>query len=386
LLPQRRTYPSRIPADDRRRTLAVRLIRGLLRIISIVVVPVALYLFFWPVPIDPVAWDAPDDRGFVEPYAANDTMQRAAAIDIGEYEGPEDVATNPDGQLYGTSASGAILRYGTKGEVDVFANTGGRPLGIEVDADGTIVVANAYLGLQRIGLDGSVQNILTAVDGRELVYADDLAIAADGTIYFSEASTKYGAKANGGTYPASLLDINEHGGHGLIIAFNPASGAAKTIIDGLNFANGVAISEDQSYLLIAETGSYRIHKHWLSGPDAGQTEILIDNLPAYPDNINTGMNGRFWIGLVAPRLSMIDRFSGSPFVRKILQRFPPQFRPRALPHSQVIAISGDGEVLLNLHDASARFPALTGVLETPDTLYLTTLFGHQLPYLRTKDL
>ena len=364
----------------------MRLLKGLLRIIGIVVIPVALYLLVWPVPIDPVAWDAPDDRGFVEPYAPNERLQRAVAIDIGEHEGPEDVATGPDGQLYSTSASGAILRYGTNGEVGVFADTGGRPLGIEIDTDGTLVVANATLGLQRIGLDGSVENILSAVDGRELVYADDLAIATDGTIYFSEASTKYGAEANGGTYPASLLDINEHGGYGLIIAFDPASGKARTIIDGLNFANGVAISEDQSYLLIAETGSYRILKHWLSGPDAGQTEVLTDNLPAYPDNINTGMNGRFWVGLIAPRLAVIDRFSGSPFVRKILQRFPPQFRPRALPHSQVIAINGDGEVLMNLHDANARFPALTGVLETADTLYLTTLFGSQLPYIRIADL
>ena len=362
------------------------LCRRLLRVIGAAVALAILYLLFWPVPIDPVAWDAPADRGFVGPFASNDHLQRARGFDIGEYVGPEDVTSGRDGHLYSTSASGAILRYGISGPVQVYAETGGRPLGIEADVDGSLVVANPYLGLQRITLDGSVETILDEVDGQALVYADDLAIAADGTIYFSEASTKFGAAANGGTYPASLLDIVEHGGHGLVVAFDPKTGETTTILDGLNFANGVAISEDQDFLLIAETGSYRILKYWLTGPSAGLTEVLIDNLPAYPDNINNGMNGRFWIGFVAPRLPVIDRFSGSPFVRKILQRLPQQFRPRALPHSQVIAINGNGEVVMNLYDASGRFPALTGALETPDTLYLSSLFGHQLAYIRKENL
>jgi sugar lactone lactonase YvrE len=345
-----------------------------------------LYLLIWPVPIDPVAWVAPTDSGFVVPYDSNDSLDYARAIDIAPYAGPEDITAGNDGHLYSTSASGAILRYDASGHVEVFAETGGRPLGIEADADGSLVVANAYLGLQRIGRDGSVTTILDAVDGQALVYADDLAIGADGTIYFSEASTKFGVATHGGSYAASLLAINEHGGHGLLIAFNPASRETRILLDGLNFANGVAISDDQSFLLIAETGAYRILKHWLTGPRAGQTDVLIDNLPAFPDNINAGRNGRFWIGLIAPRNALLDRYSDRPLVRKILQRFPARLRPRAEPHSQVIAINGDGEVLMNLHDARARFPALTGALETRDTVFLTTLFGQQLPYVRKQDL
>ncbi len=361
-------------------------LRGFAWAIGSLLVLAALYLLLWPVPIDPVAWVAPANTGFVDPYASNNLLRRARAIDIGPHAGPEDITSGTDGHLYSTSADGAILRYAASGDVEVFAETGGRPLGIEADADGSLVVANAYLGLQRVGLDGAVETILDEVNGQPLVYADDLAIAKDGTIYFTEASTKFGAAANSGTYAASLLDINEHGGHGLLIAFNPASQDVRIVLDGLNFANGVAISEDQSFLLLAETGSYRILKHWLAGQSAGQTDVLLDNLPAFPDNINTGMNGRFWVGFVAPRNALLDRFSDSPFVRKILQRFPAQFRPRAVPHSQVIGINGDGVVLMNLHDTNARFPALTGVFETPDTLYLTSLFGQQLPYVRKEDL
>ena len=93
---------------------------------------------------------------------------------------------------------------------------GGRALGIEADADGTFIVANAYLGLQRVAVDGRVEILLDEIDGQPLVYANDLAIATDGTVYFSEASTKFGAEASGGTYEGSLLDIMEHGGHGRV--------------------------------------------------------------------------------------------------------------------------------------------------------------------------
>ena len=52
---------------------------------------------------------------------------------------------------------------------------------------------------------------------------------------FSDASTKFGAKANGGTYAASLLDIMEHGGHGRLLVYNPEDQTTKILMQGLNF-------------------------------------------------------------------------------------------------------------------------------------------------------
>ena len=296
------------------------------------------------------------------------------------------MAAGWDGRIYATTKSGKLLQVDGYGKVREFADLGGRPLGIEPDAEGSLIVANAYSGLQRVSRKGVVEVLLDTVDGRPLVYADDLAIADNGIIYFSEASTKFGAQASEGTYEGSLLDIMEHGGHGQVIAFDPASGNAEIILDGLQFANGIAISEDQSFLLIAETGSYRILKHWLTGPDAGKTETLIDNLPGFPDNINNGLNDRFWIGFVAPRVGILDKLSDKPFLRKVVQRLPARVRPKAELYSHVIAINGDGEVLMNLRDPEARFPSMTGVYETRDALYLTRLFGSELPVLDKENL
>lgn len=345
-----------------------------------------LYFLFWPVPVEPISWHAPINLGLVDPYGPDDRLTRTRAIDLRPYQGPEDAALAPDGTLYVTTTGGTILSVTSNGAVQPAAEVGGRPLGIEIDADGALLIANAHLGLQRLATDGSLTTLVDHVDGQPIAYANDVAIAANGTVYFSEASTRFGAAQFGGSYAASLLDLIEHGAHGRIIEYQPTERRARVIVDHLNFANGVAVSHDQSALLIAETGAYRILKHWLRGPKAGSTDILIDNLPGFPDNINNGIKDNYWIGLVAPRNALLDRLSDKPFLRKMVQRLPARLRPQADPSSHVVAIDDAGEILMNLQDPGARFPALTGVVESRDALFLTSLFGSELGIIMKDDL
>jgi hypothetical protein len=204
-------------------------------------------------------------------------------------------------------------------------------------------------------------------------YADDVDVAADGKIYFSDASTKFGAREFGGTYEASLLDINEHGGHGRLLVYDPAAGRTTCLLKGLNFANGVAVSHDQTYVLVNETGSYRVIRYWLAGPKAGRAEPLIEGLPSFPDNVSTGLDGRYWVALVSPRNALIDRLAGNPFIRKAIQRMPAALRPQAVPYGHIIAIDGNGKVLADLQDPSGGYPANTSVTETKDHLYIGSL-------------
>lgn len=346
-----------------------------------------LYLLFWPVPVSPVAWDAPQNHGLVDPYAPDDRLSLSKPVSIGDFEGPEDVTGGSDGYLYVSTKSGHIIRgRGNRPVFEILADVGGRPLGLEFGSDGFLYIANAPLGLQRVSADGSVETLVTEFKGDPIHYADDLAVAGDGRVFFSDASNKFNPVNAGGSYEASLLDILEHGGHGRVFEYSPESKQTKVVMDGLNFANGVAISEDQQYLLVIETGHYRVLKYWLEGPDAGTTEVILDNLPGFPDNVNNGLNGRFWIGLVAPRVDMLDSLSDSPFLRKMVQRLPAFLRPKALPSSHVIAINGDGQVLMNLQDSAMKYPALTGVYETSQALYLTTLFGNQIGRLDKREL
>ena len=114
--------------------------------------------------------------------------------------------------------------------------------------------------------------------------------------------------------------------------------------------------------------------------------MILDNLPGFPDNINNGLNGRFWVGLIAPRSKILDDNSGKPFTRKVMQRMPQFLRPKAVPSTHLIGISGDGDVLMNLMDTQARFPAVTGAIESRQNIYLSSLFGNRIAVVRKKDL
>jgi hypothetical protein len=67
-------------------------------------------------------------------------------------------------------------------------------------------------------------------------------------------------------------------------------------------------------------------------------------------------------------------------------RLPKFLRPAADVSSHVIAFNEHGDVLMNLQDPEARYPTLTGVLETRASLYLTTLYGHVLPVVDKQDI
>lgn len=339
----------------------------------------AAYLLSWPVPVEPVAWQAPQNRGLTGPFAPDTELANARIIALGAEHGPEDIAADTGGALYTGVESGQILRIEPDGTIEVFADAGGRPLGLEFDAAGNLIVANAEKGLQRVTPGGDVQLLTAATDsGSPIDYADDLDVAPDGRIYFSDASTKFGAAAHGGTYAASLLDILEHGGHGRVLVYDPADGSTRVVVDGINFANGVAMGPGGQSLLINETGSYRTLRHWIGGARSGETDVLIDNLPGFPDNINRGRDGRYWIGLVSPRSAQLDALSDRPFLRKVVQRLPASLRPAAVRYSHVFAIDADGNVVADLQDTGEHVPGLTGVLETPDTLYLSSLFSDRV--------
>ncbi len=254
-----------------------------------------------------------------------------------------------------------------------WVSTGGRPLGLSFDAGGTLFVADAFRGLLAISPDGAVRVLATEADGVPIRYANSVDVASDGKVYFSDASTKFGAKEWAGTYSASLLDILEHGGHGRLLVYDPASQRATTLIRGLNFANGVALAHDESFVLVAETGSYRVMRHWLAGPNRGRTEPLLENLPGFPDNLTAGRDGRFWLALVSPRNALVDSLSDAPFVRRIIQRLPEFIRPDAVAYGHVVAFDATGNVLASLQDPSGAYRLTTCATETDEYLYIGSL-------------
>ncbi|MGQ4277209.1 SMP-30/gluconolactonase/LRE family protein [Pseudidiomarina sp. E22-M8] len=340
--------------------------------IGLVAVLLLAYLLLWPVSIDPRSWNAPRDRGYVGAYTANTELQQLKHVNLPSSVGPEDIAIDAQGRPVFGVLSGDILRLEIDGSFTTLTTTGGRPLGLEFDDQGGLWIADAYQGLMHWSPATGLELLVTEVDGVTVRYADDVDVAADGTVYFSDASTQFAADGVG-TYAASLLDIMEHSGNGRLLAFEPTSGRTYTVQGGLHFANGVAVSHDQQWVLVVETGSYRILKIGIGNDNNGEVYTLLENLPGFPDNINDAPDGKFWIGLVSPRSTVLDELSNYPLLRKIVQRLPSFMRPNAQRYSHLIAIDINGNVRQNLQDPAGGFAQVTGAAETADKLYLSSL-------------
>ncbi len=221
--------------------------KKIIKLLAILIVLVIVYLLIWPVPIDPVAWTPPEAPVLEGQYAANDYLKDVERIGVGSGIGPEDVAIDDKGRIYGGYEDGRIIRFQNDGSSpEVFADTQGRPLGLHFDAIGNLIVADSQKGLLSISQEGVITVLTTQADGLPFGFTDDVDIAADGVIYFSDASHKFGQR----NYKADLL---EHRPNGRLLSFDPKTKVTKVILDSLYFANGVAISPDQSFVLVNET-------------------------------------------------------------------------------------------------------------------------------------
>jgi len=326
------------------------------------------YLAFAPVPINPKAWDAPQNAGYVGAFEPNTDLAKLERISVGKSIGPEDAA-ELNGMIYATSQTGDISRIHPKTkQVEIIANTGGVPLGIEVDK-GVIYIADAHKGLLSLTEEGELKTLTDEVDGTPILYADDLDIADNGVIYFSDASTKFGAEENGTTMAASLLEIMESNGTGRVLAYDPRTRQTRIIAKGLVFPNGVAMHPDGS-VLVNETGRYRVLK---IDPQTGRMTDWIANLPGFPDNINPGPNGTYFLGLISPRSDWLDANSGKPAARKFAMRLPPSMRPKAEHYGHIVQLNVNGDVLRTFQDPAGDYHDATGAIVFDGDLYVTSL-------------
>lgn len=328
-----------------------------------------LYLLFYPVGIDAAAWTPPPAPKLEGVYAVNQTLAGITRLGAEVIVGSEDVAIGPDGRLYAGTKDGSIYRLPMTGDgpPERFAVTGGRPLGLKFDQRGHLIVADCFRGLLEVAPDGTVAVLSTEAGGKPFKFTDDLDIATDGTIYFTDASWKFGQ-------PEYRLDFLEHRPNGRLLAYDPATKTTRVLLDNLYFANGVAVSPDQQFLVIAETAKYRLLRYWLSGERRGQVEPLIENLPGFPDGVSTGQNGVFWVALFARRNPVLDRLLPQPFWRKMVLRLPQTLQPKPDHYGFVLGVNDRGEVIRNLQDpAPTAFAPVTNAVEHAGRLYLGSL-------------
>lgn len=311
--------------------------------------------------IDPVVWrpDPPADR------PAKNTLPPLTVVQVNGH-GTEDVLID-HGHVFTGVADGRVLRLTRDGRrLDTIADTGGRPLGIEAYPDGRLLVCDAGRGLLLVDRAGGEIETLVA-RGPDLRVCNNAAVSADGTIYFTDSTSRFDLEH----WKADLL---EHRGTGRLLRRDP-DGTVETIAGGLHFANGVALAPDESSVVVAQTGAYRLDKIMLTGPRQGRTEVLADGLPGFPDNIATGSDGLVWIAMASPRVPLLDISSRlHPALRKAVWALPEplQVKEKRIVWTRALDVT-TGAIVHDFCGTHPDFHMVTGVREADGTVYLGSL-------------
>ncbi|MBL6749796.1 MAG: SMP-30/gluconolactonase/LRE family protein [Nevskia sp.] len=325
------------------------------------------------------------------PFAENDRLRDSEEIGLDQVEGPEDVILDRQDRLYCGTRDGLILRFsGPRFEQrEVFARIGGRPLGMAFDRDENLLVCVGGMGLYGVTPQGKVYKATDETnrswfklnDDSRLRLADDLDIAPDGKIYFSEATIRY-------EMHSWHLDGMEGRANGRLICYDPATRRTRTVIKDIVFPNGVCVAHDGQSLLFASTWLCSIFRYWIDGPKKGKIETLIDNLPGYTDNINRASDGCYWLALVGIRSPAFDLAMRNPGFRlRMVKQIPPdEWILPGINNGCVLKFNEKGEVLESLWDPGGRKHAtLTSMREHKGWLYLGGLENNRIGRIRLPD-
>jgi sugar lactone lactonase YvrE len=294
--------------------------------------------------------------------------------------GAEDVVISVEGDVYTGTEDGSVFRVAADGStVHRVGNTGGRPLGLELLPDGRLLVCDARRGL--LALDpgtGEIEPILAEVDGEPMKFCNNAAVAADGTIYFSDSSRRHSIER-------WRADIIEDTCSGRLLRISPRGegwSRPEVLIDGLRFANGVALASDESFVCVAESRGRTVVRRWLRGPQSGEVDRLADALPGYPDNIALGSDGLVWVTIGSPTMGLLEhvlpRLPGS--LRTGLARLPEGVQPKEKRTVRVMAFDGQGRLVRDCDCPADDFHFATGVRERQGRVWLGSLHNPAVAY------
>ncbi|CAL2271829.1 unnamed protein product [Prunus armeniaca] len=318
---------------------------------------------------------------------SHDLLHTAQLIQVPGALGPESLAFDPNGGgPYTGVADGRILKWDQNDRrwtdfavtssqrkecIRPFApeleHVCGRPLGLKFDTKtGDLYIADAYLGLQVVGPAGGLASqVVREVEGQPLRFTNDMDIDEHkDVIYFTDSSTIFHRRQ----FMSSILNGDRTG---RLIKYNKSNKEVTVLLRGLAFANGVALSKDHSFVLVAETTTCRILRLWLHGPNAGNTDTFAE-LPGFPDNVRRNSKGEFWVALHAKRGFFAKWFVSNKLVGKSLLKLPLDFKQLhsllvgGKAHATAIKLSDRGEILEVLEDCEGKNMRFISEVEEKD--------------------
>ncbi|KAM3960543.1 adipocyte plasma membrane-associated protein Hemomucin [Aphomia sociella] len=265
--------------------------------------------------------------------APNGALNNAEKLYNGKLLGPEAFQLY-NGEVYTTLATGEIVKLSPGGHVTFVTKIGqpcaghlqdhicGRPLGIEIDEKKNLMyVADAYYGIWSVNLKTDKKTLLVsprvAINGRQPKVFNSVALDKNGELYWTDSTSDF--LLYDGVY-SMVTDPS-----GRLFHYNAAKNESTMLLDNLWFANGIAISSDNQFVVVAETAGFKLRKYYINGPKKGQSEIFLAGIPGTPDNLRALPDGS---GVLVMLYTVFDdehpmllkSMSETPLLRKFITR------------------------------------------------------------------
>lgn len=343
--------------------------------------------------ISPTYFDLPSvASGESTVFKLNDKLRNTKLIGLGQVEGPEDVIFDENDNIYCGNRHGDLIRFLAPDykKQEVFCHIGGHPLGMAFAQNKDLYVCVGGMGLYAVNPQGELRkltdetnrSLFSIIDDSRLRLADDLDIAPDGKVYFSEATVRHEMDS----WPVDALESR---GNGRIICYDPKTDKTETILRKLVFPNGICLAQDGQSILFAESWACRISRYWIAGPKKGKVETVIGALPGYPDNINRASDGTYWLALMGMRTPALDVALKTPAFRKRMAK--------RIPHDEwlypnintgcVVKFNDAGEILdVMWDDGGENHPMITSMREHKGYLYLGGILNNRIGQVKLDNV
>ncbi|CAH0400532.1 unnamed protein product [Chilo suppressalis] len=285
------------------------------------------------------------------PLAPNGALDNAEKLYIDKVLGPEAYQMYK-GEIYTSLATGEIVKLTPGGHVTFVTKIGqpctgikqehicGRPLGFVFDEKkDQMYVADAYHGIWKIDLKTDKKQLLVSpnveIKGRTPRLFNFVALDSLGNLYWTDSTSDFQLK------DGAMSMFSDPSGR--VFQYNAATNSSIILMDNLWFPNGVAVSPDNTFLVVAETFAKRLHKYYINGPKKGKSEVFVSGLPGTPDNVRALPDGSgVLVGLPIVNdensPDLIHSLAGAPYARKFIARIqrlveiPFEFLNQYYPH------------------------------------------------------
>jgi len=192
----------------------------------------------------------------------------------------------------------------------------------------------------------------TTTTSRRILYANDVDVGPiTGHVYFSDASDIAPERtpvdgegfSSWDTMTAYKRDLLRARPTGRLLRYKPETNEVDVLLDGLWFANGVAVDRNEDYVIVTETSKLRETQYNLNVNDNDDddddeyknddlTKILVDSLPGFPDGLtcdrDSGEKDQVcYAAMPSPKIPLINILNAVPasismFLRTLLLQLP----------------------------------------------------------------